>query len=100
MTDQELADLKRDADRFRALEANSQHGITLRPNGSHGMLLYIHGSLREKCEDAPGGTLGECVDWYMRHSARAKRLMRATMPTLAPTDESRPSDFRHLRGKD
>jgi hypothetical protein len=90
--------LKRDAERFRALELNSTHGITLRPNGNHGMLLYIHGALREECEDASGGTLGECVDSYMRHSARAKRLIRAAMPTM--NEEDRPSNFRHLRGKD
>jgi hypothetical protein len=72
--------MKLDAERFRALEASSAYGITLRPNGHHGMLLYIHDILGSQCDWATGKTLGECVDQYVREQARKRRDVMVTLP--------------------
>lgn len=91
-----LLDALRDTDRWRALEPCATYGITTRNGGRGSYLLYVHTMIN--C-DPPieRGDFAECVDVLVRDSAKAKRLMRATMPTL---EEVRPSDFRHLRGKD
>lgn len=91
MSPEDLADLERDAERYRALERHSAFGITVRPNGrTH--LLYVHGCIAsEMPPPIERDGFGECVDALVRQDARAKALPRSEQVTMP--------DLSGLRGK-
>lgn len=90
MTPDDLADLERDAERFRALERHATYGITTRPNGRT-YLLYLHECIASampppiECE-----SFSECADELVKRDKHAKPLPRSEQVTMP--------DLRGLRG--
>jgi hypothetical protein len=84
MSPEDLLDLERDAERYRALDRHSAFGITARPNGRE-YLLYVHGCIAsEMPPPIEASDLAECVDRLIVKDSRAKELKRSNAPTLPP----------------
>jgi len=92
MNDHELADLKRDAERYRALERHAEFGITTRPGGRGFYLMYLHGMIG--CEGPPieSFSFAGCVDKIVKQDAAAKPTQSRDMPTL-------PDSYSAVRGR-